>query len=131
MTPQTLLNEEIKTIEYESKTYKLNDNNKTIVGIIDGLEAVKQAVFCYLNIERFQWIIYSWKIGIEAKNLYGEPVDWVCSEIERVVKEALSVDNRIEDIDDFEFEINKRVINASFRVKTIYGEYMHNMEVNI
>lgn len=131
MTPQTLLNENIVTKEYETKTWKLNDKEKIIAGIIDEIEAVKQAVFCYLNIERFQWIIYSWKIGIETKHLYGEPIDWVCSEIERVIKEALSVDNRIENVDDFEFEIEKRVVHVSFRVKTVYGEYTHKMEVDL
>lgn len=131
MTPQTLLTENITITEYESKTWKLNTKDKTIVGMIDTVEAVKQAVFCYLNIERFQWIIYSWKIGIETKDLYGEPVDWVCSEIERVVVEALSVDNRIEEVDNFEFEIEKRKILATFTVKTIYGEFNHSMEVDL
>ena len=131
MIPDTILTENIEIKEYENKTWKLNDKDKTIVGIIDGIDAVKQAVFCYLNIERFQWIIYSWQIGIETKHLYGEPIDWVCSEIERVIKEALSVDNRIETVEDFEFEIEKRVVYVSFRVKTVYGEYTHNMEVDL
>ncbi|MBR4314386.1 MAG: DUF2634 domain-containing protein [Lachnospiraceae bacterium] len=131
MTPQTLLKENVEITNYPSKTYKLNDKTKTIVGIIDGVEAVKQAVFCYLNIERFQWIIYSWNIGIETKHLYGEPVDWVCSEIERVVQEALSIDDRIEEVDNFDFNIDKRKILVSFTVKTIYGEFDYNMEVDL
>ena len=131
MTPQTLLNENILTKEYGNRTWKLNDKDKTIVGMIDDIDAVKQAVFCYLNIERFQWIIYSWQIGIETKHLYGEPIDWVCSEIERVVQEALSIDNRILEIDNFEFEIEKRKIISKFTVKTVYGGFNHKMEVDI
>ena len=131
MIPDTILTENIEIKEYENKTWKLNDKDKTIVGIIDGIDAVKQAVFCYLNIERFQWIIYSWQIGIETKHLYGEPMDWVCSEIERVVEEALSIDNRILEVDDFEFEIEKRKIMSKFTVKTVYGDFNHKLEVDI
>ena len=131
MIPDTILTENIEIKEYENKTWKLNDKDKTIVGIIDGIDAVKQAVFCYLNIERFQWIIYSWQIGIETKHLYGEPMDWVCSEIERVVEEALSIDNRILEVDDFEFEIEKRKIMSKFTVKTVYGDFNHKLEDDI
>ena len=48
-----------------SKTFRLNHNSLTITGTIDQIQAVEQAVFLILNVERYQWLIYSWNYGVE------------------------------------------------------------------
>ena len=111
--------------EYEtqpSRTYKLNKENNTISGgYVDGVEALKQAIYKILNTERFDYLIYSWNYGVEIKNLIGEHTSFAIPELERVITEAIMQDDRIEDVTDFEFIINKNIVTVKFKVISIEG----------
>lgn len=134
MTPSTagLLEQDFETEEEESRTYRMVHRNKRILGSVDGLEAVQQAAFKILNTERYQHVIYSWDYGIETMDLYGEPVSYVCPELERRIVEALICDSRITDVSDFDFEIMERgAVLAAFTVSTIYGAIQMEKEVDI
>lgn len=62
----------------------------------------------------------------------GEPVTWVCPELERRISEALAVDERITGVTDFEFDLTvKGVVHAYFTVKTIYGDIKAEKGVKI
>lgn len=117
--------EEIET----SNTYAICGDR--ITGYIDGLEAIKQAVYLILNTERFEYIIYSWDYGVELYDLFGEPIDFVKSELKRVIKEALEQDDRIIDVNDFVFEVRKKnILNVKFTVNSIFGDFESEKEVN-
>ncbi len=134
MIPSTagFLEQNFEIEEQPSKTYRMDLNGNSVRGFCDELEAVRQAVFRILNTERYQYIIYSENYGIETLDLYGEPVTWVCPELERRITEALTVDSRITGVTDFEFETGpKRVLHTSFTVHTIYGNLSAEKEVNI
>lgn len=111
--------------EYEtqpSRTYKLNMENNTISGgYVDGVEALKQAIYKILNTERFDYLIYSWNYGVEIKKLIGEHTSFAIPELERVITEAIMQDDRIEDVTDFEFIINKNIVTVKFKVISIEG----------
>ena len=100
----SLLNEEITDIEYASKTYKINLKSNRIDGFIDELESVKQAIYLILSTERFEYNIYSWNYGVELVDLYGKPLSYVISELKRRIIEALTQDDRIENVTEFNFE---------------------------
>ena len=107
-------------------------NGDSVRGFFDGLEAVRQAIFRILNTERYQYVIYSGNYGMETLDLYGQPVTWVCPELERRITEALTVDSRITAVTDFEYETDtKKVLHASFTVHTVYGDLSAEKEVNI
>lgn len=94
-----------------------------INGTCDGLDAMKQVIYKILNTERYQYPIYSWDYGVELSDLIGEPVSYVCAEIERRITEALTQDDRIESISDFEFDISKKhEVVCAFVVHTIFGD---------
>lgn len=134
MIPSTagFLEQNFEIEEQPSKTYRMDLNGDSVRGFCDELEAVRQAVFRILNTERYQYIIYSENYGIETLDLYGEPVTWVCPELERRITEALTVDSRITGVTDFEFETgHKKVLHASFTVHTVYGDLSAEKEVNI
>lgn len=120
-------NEFFMTLEVEtpsSKNYKMDVEHNIINGNVDGPDAVRQAVFKILNTQRYQYPVYSWDYGIELEDLFGEPVDYVCAELERRVREALTADDRINSVDDFKFDISeKRVVKALFSVHSIYGSF--------
>ncbi len=118
--------------EHPGLAYRIDLDHGSVRGRVDGQEAVRQAVFCILQTERYQYIIYPWWYGIETADLYGEPVNWVCAELERRVKEALLVDSRITSVTDFEFDTSvKGVVHATFIVHTIYGDIPAEREVNV
>ncbi len=134
MIPSTTgyLNQDFEIEEQPSRTYRMNLEGDSARGFCDGLEAVKQTIFRILNTERYQYIIYSWNYGIETIDLYGEPVTWVCPELERRITEALTVDGRITGVTDFEHDTSiKGVVHTSFTVHTIYGDLSSEKEVNI
>ena len=105
-----------------SNTYKMNLNESTIAGYVDEREAMVQAIYLILNIERYEYLIYSWDYGIELTNLFGQPIPFVLPELKRRITEALMQDTRITGVDDFSFDTNKGKVHVSFTVNTIFGE---------
>lgn len=109
----------------------MHTDRNVINGTCDGLEAMKQAVFKILNTERYQHIIYSWDYGIELMDLFGEPVAYVCSELQRRITEALIQDDRIDSVDGFDFDVSeKRTVKATFTVHTSFGNLESEKVVN-
>ena len=108
--------------EQPSKTYYLDKKNKRIVGIVtDYLKAIEQAVYLILSTERYDYVMYSWNYGIELKDLYGQIKEYVIPNLINRIKEALLQDDRIMDVVDFNYKINKNVYSISFTVITEYG----------
>lgn len=113
-------------------TYKMNLESGSIRGYTDKLEAIKQAIYKILLTERYQYLMYSPNYGIETLDLYGEPLSYVCPELERRISEALLWDDRIESISDFEFDLSKKgSVQVSFTVHTRFGDVQAEREVNI
>ena len=134
MIPSTVgfLAQDFEIEEQPSLTYKMDLNGDSVRGFVDEQEAMEQAIFRILNTERYQFIIYPWYYGIETIDLYGEPVTYVCPELERRITEALLIDTRIISVTDFEFDLEvKGVVHAMFTVNTIYGEIKADKGVNI
>ncbi len=134
MIPSTsgFLNDNFEIEEQPSLTYKMDLENDSVRGAIDGQEAVKQAIFRILNTERYEYIIYPWYYGIETIDLYGEPATYVCPELERRITEALLTDTRISSVTDFEFDFDAQgVVHALFTVNTIYGAIKSEKRVNV
>ncbi len=103
------------------RTYKMNLEEMRIGGSVDGIEAVKQAIYKILNTQQFQYLIYSWDYGIELTDLFGQSSAFVYSEIENRIREALQEDDRITDAGEFSFESNKRQVLVRFTVYTGEG----------
>lgn len=133
MIPGTtaFLEQDFELEEQPSYTYKMNLANEFIRGYVEGLEAIKQSIYKILNTERYKYIMYSWNYGIELLDLYGEPVSYVCSELKRRIAEALLWDDRIQSVDNFEFNISKKgEILVTFTAHTIFGDVEAKKEVN-
>lgn len=132
-----LLSEEITPRQYYNKTYNINyrsndtDVERQITGYIDDLEAIKQAVYLILSTERYAYPIYSWDYGVELVDLYGKPINYVIAELPQRITEALTQDNRIETVTDFEFERNGSKLHTSFVVVTTAGNIETDLEVVI
>ena len=111
------------TVEYETVN--------RINGFIDEIESVKQAIYLILSTERYKYIIYSWDYGVELVDLIGKPIPYCMAEIPRRIKEALLVDNRIENVTDFQFEHIGKTLHTTFTVVTNVGNVETRLEVDI
>jgi hypothetical protein len=130
-TTNTLLNTEIELETQPSKNYKMHFAEEVINGFRDELSAMEQVIFKILNTERYQYQIYSWNYGVEFLDLFGEPISYICPEIERRITEALVQDDRIESVDSFIFDISeKRKVHVTFTAHTIFGDVNSEKVVN-
>lgn len=112
-------------------TYKLDAAHGRVKGTTDEKDAVLQAVYVLLNVERYAYPIYSRNYGVELSELIGKPKDYAMSEIKRLITEALSQDDRITGITDWEFTTGRNTVTASFTINTIYGDVSATKEVEI
>ena len=125
------LQKDFEIEEETSHTYKLNLDESIIAGFVDELEAMKQAIYLILNIERYEYLIYSWNYGIELEDLFGQPIPFVLPELKRRITEALLQDTRITGVDAFSFEVNRGKVHATFTVHTIFGDVEAERVVSI
>lgn len=126
------LTQDFEIEEQPSKTYKMHFSKLYIHGYTDELEAMKQVIYKILNTERYQYIIYSWNYGIELMDLFGEPVTYVCPELQRRITEALTQDTRILDVSAFSFDTSRKgKVYVTFVAHTIYGDIEVDKVVNI
>lgn len=113
----------ITDADLPSKTYKMQLGSDRVVNYTDGKDAIKQAIFKIVNTERYTHnAIYSNNYGIELKELYGMPMAYCLPEVERRIREALTWDERITDIQNYTTEIKGRTMSVSFTAVTIFGE---------
>lgn len=117
--------------EQPSRTYKLDIDRGRIRGMTDEADAMLQAVYLILSVERYQYPIYSFNYGVELVDLIGQPKDYVMSEAKRRITEALTQDDRIESVDGWAFETTKKSVIVTFVVHTIFGDIETTKEVAV
>lgn len=109
------------------KTYRFDfDKNQLTSELISGLEAVKQFVALSLQIPRYVHAIYSTDTGNELMDIIADKettTAYKIVEIERVVREAIEYDARIESVADFEFTQDGNDFHVSFVVNTVFGTF--------
>jgi len=122
---------DFKIEQKPSKTFKLDIEKDSIANYTDGLDAVKQAIYLILSIERYEYLIYSWNYGVELIDLFGQPLSFVLPELKRRITEALTQDERIQSVDAFSFEVNKGKVHVTFTAHTTFGDVEAETVVNI
>lgn len=111
-----------------TNTYCIDFVNGRISGMVDGLEAVKQAITKILLTERFKNLIYSDEYGCEIKDTLmsaGYTDEFLEVVIPALIEEALMVDERIFAVRNFEIKFAEHTIDGTlikFDVSTIYGD---------
>jgi len=121
-TVNEALNNDIKIVEQTSRTFYFDIDRNIVFGFTDGREAMRQAIYLILSIERYRYVILPWSYGIELEDLFGMHVSWVVPEVKRRIEEALLQDTRIKAVDDFSFQVGKRKLHVMFTAHTIFGD---------
>lgn len=112
-------------------TWYINKDINRIQGTVDGYDAVAQAIQIILNVERFRWQIYSPYSGMQWRGLVGEDPGFVGAELQRRIRDALMMDDRVTGIQNFQYTVVDDVLTASLTVLTVYGDVQTTTEVNI
>lgn len=138
LTPQidNQLNVGITNEILPSKTYRINNyeivNENRIQGYVDGLEAIQQAIFHILSVERYAYPIYDENYGIEFEQFIGEDLDYLKANIQQVLYEALTYDLRISNVTVTDIKtIDVSTVLISFTVESIYGNLVLEVNVNV
>lgn len=115
-----------------SKTFCLKLDKKRITGICDKMDSLKQSIYKMLMTKRYAYEIYNWDYGIELDNLIGMPKGYVKMEAEKRIRDALYIDDRIQNVYKFEFvdiKNDKCSLEIKFCVDSVFGKIDINMEV--
>lgn len=103
-----------------SRTYRITKDR--IAGVIDEMEAMKQAVWKRLMTERNAYAIYDDTYGLQTADLIGKDYIEAASVLEYRIRETLLHDDRIHDVNSFQFQKEKDSLWVGFHVVTIFGE---------
>lgn len=130
MIPKIKTSADITVKELPTKTHRMElYEGNYILGFVDSLKAMEQAIYKIIRTERYKHIIYSWNYGIELEDLFGMPVEYCVVELERRISEALLQDNRIMAVNGFEFDTESErgtVLIKKFVAETVFGEIQIN-----
>lgn len=111
--------------EEPSLTYRIDFEKGRILGKVDGLDAVEQAIQKVLMTPRFKCLIYDGQYGSEIEDVViagDASQDYIQSTIEGFVRDALKPDSRILSVSDFTVLFDGDEAYISFRATTIYGD---------
>lgn len=112
-----------------SLSWYINKETNRIEGTVDGQAAVRQAVEIILHVERFRWQIYRPYSGMEWDGLIGQDPGYVGAELQRRVIDALTIDDRVTGISDYDYTVDGASLSAVFTVNTVYGSIAESLEV--
>lgn len=122
------LSDEVEEVTLPSRTYKVKDGH--IIGMIDDYESMVQAVDKIMKTERFVFPIYSEQYGNDFIELLGKSFDYAEVEVERMLKEALLADDRVNEVTIEAIEqTNATTLQVKATVETMYGVINTETEV--
>lgn len=112
-----------------SYTFKINFETGHIEGVTDDEDAIRQSILTALNTERYKYAIFSEDYGMELEDLYGKDDIYVSAVLETRIRECLEQDDRIEKIENYEYEwTDKHTLIVSFEVILKTGDIIQQDE---
>lgn len=113
-----------KELEKPSLTYRLDLDRGRIVGKVDGLLAVEQAIRKAFITPRFKCLIYDNQYGSEIKKrILSSSVnqEYIQTVVPNLINDCLKPDTRVLKAYDFDISFEREKVHISFNVDTIYG----------
>lgn len=119
----------VEIVRQPSLSWYINKETNRIEGTADGLAAVRQAVEIILNVQRFRWQIYQPYSGMDWEGLIGQDAGYVGAELQRRLIDALTVDDRVTGISNYDYTAEGDTLTATFTVNTVFGSFDESAEV--
>ena len=90
---------------------------------VTGLEAIKVWIWNALKTARFRYEIFTDEYGSELDTLIGQvnSKEYIESEVKRMCEECLDNNKHIEELKDFDINIDGNKLNCTFTVVTTLG----------
>lgn len=105
--------------------YEINfDTGKLTGKKVFGKDAIKVWIYKAIKTSRYKHLIYTWDYGVEVEDLISKSFDrdFIESELQRYIKEALLVNSFITDVNNFSMEFSGTLLICNFTVVTDFGE---------
>ena len=92
--------------------------------VVEDIEALKVWIEKALRTARYRWPIYTFNYGSELEDIIGLDIPRAVleSEVQRVIREALIYDDRIDEVQDFVIERGGDWLKVAFTVVTVLGD---------
>ena len=116
-------------IREPSLTYSLDYDGK-----LNSIESIQQAIFCILMTERYSNPIYNDNYGVELEQYIGKDMGYIKATIENTLKDALTYDDRIENVIVNSVTKSTKQQNAcviEFTVVTTLGDLDETIDVSV
>ena len=114
---------------FSNRSY--NDSGTCIRGMVNDLEALGQAIRKRLSTQQFEYPIYSFRYGVNWRDLIGKDQGYIRAEMQRMIRETLAEDDRILSVDGFVFEFRGIACTCSFQVSSIFGQIREEVSVSV
>ncbi|MCI1981993.1 MAG: DUF2634 domain-containing protein [Oscillospiraceae bacterium] len=125
VTTDLTLSDEIE----QTQTYSVSEDR--IQGFVNGMDALRQAIYHMLNTEQFEYPVYTLDYGLQTDDLFGKDREYVKSELQRRIRECLLTDDRITGVDNFVFSADGDKMLCTFDVENIYKTMSMSKEVAV
>lgn len=126
------LENEFDEEEYYPVEYEIDFSTGKLTGRkVSGSKALAVWAYLALQIDRGEFYTYSEDYGCELKELIGYKYsqEFLQSEVKRMIKDCLTVNPYITDIENLEITQTKSSLHISFKILTDYGE--EEMETDV
>lgn len=118
--------DDLDEIETTYRTYRMDFENKRIIGMTDGIDAAAQAMFKALQTRRFAYLIYDDQYGSDIYNKIGNvslSKSYLDTDIPVMIEDAFLNDDSILGIDGLSYEIaDVDSVYIKFSALTIFGD---------
>ena len=114
---------------FSNRSY--NDSGTCIRGMVNDLETLGQAIRKRLSTQQFEYPIYSFRYGVNWRDLIGKDQGYIRAEMQRMIRETLAEDDRILSVDGFVFEFRGITCTCSFQVSSIFGQIREEVSVSV
>ena len=127
LSADTMLSEDdLEELVPVYRTYRMDHEHGRIWGMIDGADAVRQAIWKILSTRRFAYFLYDDQYGCDVFNKIGDSdltPEYLDADIPAMIEDALSADARVTGIRDFSYDVvGQDEVHVQFVAETIYGE---------
>ena len=119
----------IEQQSFSNRSYNLS--RTAIQGFVTDLEALSQAIHKRLSTQQFEYPIYRFRYGVDWKDLLGQDPEYVRPEMKRMIQETLLEDDRITEVENFNFEFSGNICRCEFDVVSIFGTVREGVETNV
>ena len=107
------------------------DSETQIRGKVADLEALGQSIRKRIGTQQFEYPIYSFRYGVNWRDLIGKDQGYIRAEMQRMIRETLAEDDRILSVDGFVFEFRGITCPCSFQVSIIFGQIREEVSVSV